>query len=172
MPVLLSRAVRCLSGLALAAFAASPAVAAKVGRTIIIGGFYQQTTTTTSKNPPTPEQCTSTFFCYFVFDPIPAGKQVIVTQARCRVSMGPGDQELFDIFLHAMRPGGTVPLRFQTLDVTRIKNESISSVFIFGNTTIQLYDQRDRPLIGFGAKSNSNMSGYCTIAGQIIDAPP
>jgi hypothetical protein len=48
---------------------------------------------------------------------------------------------------------------------------TISSRFLVNQETLQLFDQRDRPLIGLSGTQVANISGFCTIAGRLVVLP-
>ena len=65
---------------ALLLLASIGAAQAAIGPVTIIDGNYQQSTTTTSVTPSKPATCPAgTLNCYFLFSPVAAGKQLIVT---------------------------------------------------------------------------------------------
>jgi hypothetical protein len=128
--------------------------------------MYEESSNVTSVSPPTPGSCTNSTDCVIVFSRVPQGQQLIVTRVSCRVDISAGALHWVRIF--GQRPGGTFIDTSQTMLPTAT---TISSRFLVNQETLQLFEERDRPLIGLSGTQMANTSGFCTIAGRLVVLP-
>ena len=146
---------------ALLLLASMGAAQAAIGPVTIVDGNYQQSTSTTSVTPPKPAPCPAASNCYFLFSPVPAGKQLIVTHVSCNIIANGGAPYWAYI---TVLSGGAPILREQHL----VPVELISGAYAISNSTLQLFNSQERPVINVGPGA---LTGRCTIAGQIKNAP-
>jgi hypothetical protein len=155
-----------LAGAVAAALSAS-AASAEIFPATTIAGVYQQSTTTCSISPPADTGCANTpGGGDFVFSRVPSGKQLIVSNVSCTVTVSAGFLSL--IQLVSQRPNGDIPGRAQNLQPAK----SEGTQYFLNNTTLAAFDSRERPLVRLNASTFANISGLCSIAGQLTDAPP
>jgi len=153
---------------AAAAFVLSPGTAAAtIGPGVIVGGNYQQSTTSVATNPATEgSSCADNSHCYFRFSPVPSGKQLVVTQVSCIVTVLGGS--MVTAALWPYRNNETLPLRRSSL----VHSNPAANTFVLNNTTLQLFVAGDRPLVRVQvSNATSTVSGECNISGQRINAP-
>jgi hypothetical protein len=155
---------------ALSALTVSAAWAAgSIGPAITAQGYYQQSSGLTSNDPPTPGDCMAAQTCYVVFDRVPAGHQLIVTQVSCLfVTSGGTTPRISTAILTVQRPNGTEPLRRQHLTpINEQQSLPTSTVAAVSVTTLQLFDARERPMVWMTSDTVTHLAGSCTIAGQL-----
>jgi hypothetical protein len=100
-----------------------------------------------------------------VFQPVPQGKQLIITQASCIIANP--SKNVGEVQLGGQRPNGSFLARRQFL-----KPSGSAVVVTVNDPTLFLYAEKDRPLIGISLVTASTFQAACTIAGQIIDTGP
>jgi hypothetical protein len=160
-----TRAFCWLAGVVAAALSAS-AASAEIFPPSTIAGVYQQSTSTRSTSPPADTGCANTTGCDFVFSRVPSGKQLVVSNVSCSVASSAGFISLMQLV--AQRPNGEILARAQNLQP--VKTEGVQ--YFLNNTTLAAFDSRERPLVRIHVSTFTNISGLCTIAGQLSDAPP
>jgi hypothetical protein len=128
-----------ISGVALAVLS----VAAGHASSLSIGQNYQESSNKTSSAPPVAGACNALTYCYIEFTPVPAGKQLVVTQVSCALSVSAGN--VTEMYLAPRRPNGTAVERFQILESTKLPSNQPGSNVNVNNSAMQLFDQKDRP---------------------------
>lgn len=132
---------------------------------VIIGSDYQDSTITTSQSPPLASACKANTACYFVFSRVPLGKRLNVTQASCAIQTTGGDITFAGLIL--LKGNGTLVQRYQFL----VPVKTATGFFSMNNTMLQLFREKERPLVEIGTTANVDVGGFCTISGQLLDTP-
>src|SRR5688500_16806583 len=72
---------------------------------VTVGSHYVEASTRKSVSVPSSATCNGTFFCYILFNVIPSGKQLLVTQVDCEVNVtGASSDNLFMVRLMNIPP--------------------------------------------------------------------
>lgn len=150
-------------GLAAMALAAIPAQSASIQ----VGAFYQESSNKTSSSPPVASACNGVF-CYIIFNKVPAGKQFVVTQVSCNLSVSTTTAEVVSMYLGG-RKGPAALERFTDLIPGTQKSNQPGYNLVLNSSALQLYTENDRPEIFVGYKDAASTVGFCTIAGQMTD---
>lgn len=159
-------AVLCALPVAAQTVEAGESAPATIGPTKSLQGFYELTTNTTAEvvTPIAPAACTGTSLCFFIFNRVPAGQQLVITQVSCELFSTPG--VLYAAALATER-NGSFPFRTHWLVV----NRAATSWFNLNQNVLKLFDVGERPVLRVSASASSTISGACTIAGLIRTAP-
>jgi hypothetical protein len=154
----------CLAGIALAALCIS-AASATIFPPATVKGIYQQTTSSATTNPPTVTSCVGFSFCFFVFDRVPNDKQLIITSVSCSLTLAAGGIE--NVWLRLQRPNDLLVDRIQALRASKAEGNN----FVVNDTALMPVDGRIRPLVHIITSLATTIGGFCTIAGEISNAP-
>lgn len=152
----------------LVALALGVVPAATAQARIIRGSYYQDQTNTTSVTPPTQAACENNVTqCFFVFAPVPKGKQLIIERVSCEVfifALGP------EMSSAGIRSLNHVSNKLY-LDRQYLKpGPNVDGFVVFNETTSHLVRPRDRPIVQVVTTPTLSISGRCTIAGQLTNA--
>jgi len=133
-------------------------------------GNFQESSNKTSTAPPTATACNSTVFCYIEFAKVPAGKQLIVTQVSCALSVSNGNAQAVSMTLSPRRPNGNAVERFQMLIPSTMPSNQPGYNLVLNSNAYQLFGSGDRPEIHVLLNAAANIIGFCSISGQLFDA--
>jgi hypothetical protein len=130
----------------------------------IIQGFYQQSTDTVSLDGVlAASSCAQTQACFYLFTPVRAGKQLIITQISCTIPHNTGSVRVARLF--PVKAGQQI-FRTQYFVPVPTTNDRVG----FSEPTLQLFTAGERPVVEVDFDQPVNIFGACTIAGQIKDA--
>jgi len=147
-----------------------PAVADEIGPRLLIGGFFQQSTSLkTTSFPPVINGCAgNNIQCRWVFDRVPNGKQLIVTQVSCYLTVNPDVTPRFGNLFGVRADGAFLAFRNTHLNVVR----PWPGEALINGQALHLYDSRQVPILEVAFGEQTQIGGNCTIAGQMIETPP
>jgi len=163
-----SQGISRVAAVALLAVTASGAHAAV--SQITLGTHYQATSNTTSSNPPNAGACNSQSYCYWVFPRVPTGKQLVVTQVSCSISVSAAEPT--HMYLGARLNNGTAVERFSFLLPSIFPSNQPGSILAVNETVYQLYASGQRPEVYMQLTGFASSTGSCSISGQMTDAAP
>src|SRR5262245_34461937 len=155
------------AGLVLALLWAAPGHAAS----LTVGQNFQESSDVTSTSPPIGTACNSTSFCYIIFHKVPSGKQLIITQVSCALSVSASAAQAVSMYLGPRRPNGTAVERFQILIPSTMPSNQPGYNLVLNSNAYQLFTTSDRPEIYIGLSASADILGSCSISGQMVDVP-
>ena len=155
------------AGLALATLSAAPGHTSSLS----VGQNYQESSNKTSTSPPNATGCSLTY-CYIVFNKVPTGKQLIVTQVSCSLNVSDATADATQMFMEPQRPNGNWNERFQILIPSTMPSNLPGYNLVLNSAAYMLFTSNDRPEIYVGLKSAAQVVGFCSIAGQMVDKAP
>ena len=164
MRTIRSRCLFCWLVVLVFGVAAAPTAQAR----IIRGNYYQDQTNTIAVAPPTQSTCENNVTqCFFMFAPVPKGKQLIIDRVTCEVfilALGP------EIISASIRSLDHVTAKLRG-DRQYLKPGSNKDGFVvFNEATSHLVLPRDRPIVQIDTTLTDSIFGRCTIAGQLTNA--
>jgi hypothetical protein len=161
-----SRLAATAAGLVALVLTATPGQAAALQ----LGSYYQESSNLTSNTPPTSGACNGLIYCYLEFAKVPTGKQLAVTQVSCSLSVSQSTAKPVSMYLGTRRGINAVE-RFQILVPSTMPSNQPGYTLVVSAPTLQLYEAGDRPEIFVGFNNAASTTGFCTIAGQVQNAP-
>jgi hypothetical protein len=139
---------------------------------LTVGQNYQESSNKTSTTPPAGTACNATTFCYIEFAKVPLGRQLVVTQVSCSLSVSNNSAEVVQMTLSPRRPGGAAVERFQMLIPSTLPSNLPGYNLVLNSNAYQLFDAGDRPEIFVSFKAGASVTGFCSISGQIVNNVP
>jgi hypothetical protein len=153
------------AGLALALLWTAPGHAVS----LTVGDHYQESSNVTSTSPPSGSACNNTIFCFIIFNKVLTGKQLIITQVSCALSVSTSAAQAVSMYLGPRRPTGTAVERFQILIPSTMPSNQPGYNLVLNSNAYQLFTTSDRPEIYIGLNASANILGFCSISGQMVD---
>jgi hypothetical protein len=161
-------------GLGITLAASLAATTESYATALTIGTYYEETSVRESASVPTAGQCT-TNFCYLLFNAVPSGKQLVVTDLSCRISVDDAvGAKMVDFGLGTWAGSAKVDRMHFFRPVSHLLNGG-SRYFTVSERTTKLYRAGERPvlqMISDELSAGHTWNPFCTISGRIGNPPP
>jgi hypothetical protein len=168
--------MRCSACLVLAV-AALPVAGAARGpahaSAVTAGTNYQETSTRKSTSVPAAATCESVTTCFVIFNIIPAGKQLLVTDVQCSVRIvGLNADRLHQVRVITFAATGGATDRSSFLSPVRTATLASNNIaYTVNGTTRHPYKSGERPVIQFSTDDVGLIAPACTIMGKVGNPP-
>jgi hypothetical protein len=148
--------------------------AAALATAVTVGDYYQEGSTRRGINPPSINpSCNNTLLCYAIFNIVPSGKQLLITDVSCELTLtGGGAEQLFRAKLVTMLANGEVSDRgHHLISAWTVLVQAGQPTYHLVANTRQLVKAGERPIIYFHAGGLASFFPDCSITGRVGNPP-